>query len=44
MWLKVAVSALVVVEWLLIVLIGGLALWAFFAWIVPGQCTGIACW
>jgi hypothetical protein len=44
-WFKVAIGVLVVVEWVLIALVGGLAVWAFLSWLVPpGACTGITCW
>jgi hypothetical protein len=44
MWFKVAVAVIVAVEWVLIVVVGGFVVWAITAWIVPGQCTGFACW
>jgi hypothetical protein len=44
MWFKVAVAVIVAVEWALIVVVGGFVVWAIVSWVVPGQCTGFACW
>ena len=43
--LKVIFGVAVILEWVAIALVGGLALWAFLAWLIPsGSCTGITCW